>query len=268
MSAKNEWIFMNLPFSPELLHIYGPFGIQAYGLFIMLAIITTVWFIRKDKRFTQLNLEPVYLNIIFVSILAGCFGGRLLEIVSEPDTYPHWYDWFALWQGGFSILGSILGIISIVPIYLKSINIPVLPTYDLVAIYAPLLQAIARLGCFTAGCCYGISTHNFLSVIYTNYKSFAPHGIAIHPTQLYSSAILFIIFLFMYFIGQKVFKKTGQLFITYLIFVALERFITDFWRAERIMITHSLSFHQLVALSIITSGILFSISLSRIRQRR
>lgn len=246
---------MKLNFSPELIHIYGPFGIQAYGLFIMLAIIITVWLIRKDKKFTQLNLEPVYLNIIMVSIFAGCFGGRLLEIISEPDTYPHWYDWFALWQGGFSILGSILGIISIVPIYLKSINIPVLPTCDLVAIYAPLLQAIARLGCFTAGCCYGTTSHTFLSVIYTNYKSFAPHGIAIHPTQLYSSAILFIIFLCMYFIGQKVLKKTGQLFVAYLIFVALERFITDFWRAERIMVTDWLSFHQLIAISLAISSI-------------
>ncbi len=253
---------MKLNFSPELLHIYGPFGIQAYGLFIMLAIIITVWFICKDKRFTQLNLEPVYLNIIIVSILAGCFGGRLLEIISEPDTYLHWYDWFALWQGGFSILGSILGIISIVPVYLKSINIPVLPICDLVAIYAPLLQAIARLGCFTAGCCYGTATHAFLSVIYTNYKSFAPHGIAIHPTQLYSSAILFIIFLFMYFIGQKVFKKTGQLFIAYLIFVALERFITDFWRAERIMVTHYLSFHQLVAITLVISSFILFIRIS------
>ena len=248
---------MKLNFSPELIHIYGPFGIQSYGLFIMLAIIITVWAIRKNKRFTQLNLEPVYLNIIIISIFAGCFGARLLEVISEPDTYTHWYDWFALWQGGFSILGAILGIIAIVPIYLKKNNIPVLPICDLVAIYAPLLQAIARLGCFTAGCCYGTPTHSFLSVIYTNPETFAPYGIAIHPTQLYSSAILFIIFLFMYFIGQKIFKRTGQLFAAYLICAALERFIIDFWRAERVMVTHLLSFYQIIALCIML-GVFFS----------
>src|SRR5438477_8730331 len=157
---------MKLNFSPELIHIYGPLGIQAYGLFIMLAIIITVWAMRKNKRFAQLNLEPVYLNIIIVSIIAGCCGGRLLEVISEPNIYNHWYDWFALWQGGFSALGAILGIIMIVPFYLKKINIPALATCDLVALYAPLLQAIARLGCFTAGCCYGTLTHSFLLLLY------------------------------------------------------------------------------------------------------
>jgi len=255
---------MKLNFSPELIHIYGPFGIQAYGLFIALAIIATVFAIRKNKRFTQLNLEPVYLNIIIVSVIAGCFGGRLLEIISEPDTYPHWYDWLALWHGGFSALGAILGIITLVPLYLKKINVPIVPTCDLVAIYAPLLQAIARLGCFTAGCCYGTPTQSFLNVIYINPHTFAPHGIALHPTQLYSSVILFLIFLFMYFVGQNIFKKTGQLFAAYLILAAVERFVIDFWRAERVMVTRWLSFYQLVALVIIIIALFFKPVLNKL----
>lgn len=243
---------MKLPFSPELIHLYGPIGIQTYGLFIMLAIIISIWAIRRDKRFSQLKLEPVYFNIALVSIIAGCVGARLLECISQPTAYARWYDCFFFWQGGFSVLGAILGIIFITPLYLKKINIPIMPTCDLVAIYAPLLQSIARLGCFTAGCCYGTAITSFFAVIYTNPQSFAPHNIALHPTQLYSSIILFLIFLFMYFIGQKIFKKTGQLFLAYLVLISSERFITDFWRDDRIMINDFLSFHQLVALAIIT----------------
>lgn len=243
-------IKMKLSFPPELIHIYGPLGIQVYGLFIMLAIIITIYIIRRDKRFSQLKLEPIYLNIISISIIAGIFGARLLEVISEPQAYPHWYDAFCIWQGGFSILGAILGVIIIAPLYLKKIKVPILPICDLVAIYAPLLQSIARLGCFTAGCCHGTPTHSFFAVIYTNPESFAPQGIAIHPTQLYSSAILFIIFIFMYCIGQKILKKPGELFATYLMLVSSERFIVDFWRDERIMINNFLSFYQLVALII------------------
>ena len=120
---------------------------------------------------------------------------------------------------------------------------------------------------FTAGCCYGMPTHSVLSIMYTNPTSLAPYGIAIHPTQLYSSAILFMTFLFMYFIGQHIFKKTGQLFAAYLILASVERFVTDFWRAERVMITNSLSFHQLVAIAIAISVTLF-VALSCIRQRK
>jgi phosphatidylglycerol:prolipoprotein diacylglycerol transferase len=255
---------MKLNFSPELIHICGPLGIQAYGLFIMLGILVTVWAIRKNKKFAQLNLEPTYLNIIVMSILAGCFGGRLLEVISEPNIYQTWYDWVAIWQGGFSALGAILGVVFIIPLYLKSIKIPILPVCDLVAIYAPLLQAIARLGCFAAGCCYGKPTHSIFAVIYTNPKTFAPYGIAIHATQLYSSAILFIIFLFMYFYAQKKYTQPGKLFLTYLMLTSCERFIVDFWRDDRIMTTDLLSFHQLVALAIM----LFTIAIQAILYRK
>src|SRR5579863_1987006 len=196
---------MKLNFSPELLHIYGPFGIQYYGLFIALGIIITVIAIRYNKRFKQLHLENKYLDIMMVAIIAGCIGGRVLEVISEPFLYPHWYDWFALWQGGLSLLGSIIGMIVIVPLYLHKIHVPIIPLFDLVAIYAPLCQSIARLGCFTAGCCYGVTTQSIFAVIYTNPHTLATCNVPLHPTQLYSSAILFTVFLFMYFIAQHKF---------------------------------------------------------------
>ncbi|HLW72488.1 MAG TPA: prolipoprotein diacylglyceryl transferase [Candidatus Babeliales bacterium] len=248
---------MKLNFSPELIHIYGPFGIHSYGLFIALGIVVSIIAIRRNERFKQMSLENSYIDIIVVSVLAGCIGGRLLAIVSEPFLYPHWYDWFAFWQGGFSALGSILGVITVVPLYLKKINVPILPLFDLVSIYMPLLQSIGRLGCLTAGCCYGAATHNIYAIVYTNPHTLAPHNISIHPTQLYSSAILFFIFLFMYFVGQRICKKNGELFALYLMLVSSERFFVDFWRADRIMIGNFLSFHQLVALTIIIAIIIY-----------
>ncbi|HSC25528.1 MAG TPA: prolipoprotein diacylglyceryl transferase [Candidatus Babeliales bacterium] len=248
---------MKFNFSPEIIHLYGPFGVHSYGFFIALGIITVVTAIRYNKRFTQLGLEPVFMNIVAVGIIAGCIGGRFLEVISEPFLYPHWYDWFTLWQGGFSILGSILGVIIIMPFYLRSINVPILPLFDLVSIYIPLLQSIGRLGCFTAGCCYGSITNNIFAVIYTNPHTLAPYGIPLHPTQLYSSTLLFGIFLLMYFVVQPLCKKNGQIFGIYLIFASLERFWVDFWRSDRILIGNFfLSLHQIIACIIIIVSLL------------
>jgi len=249
---------MKLNFAPELIHLYGPFGIHSYGLFIALGILISIIVMRQNKRFTAMHLENSYLDIVVVGIIAGCIGGRALEVISEPALYPTWHDCFALWEGGFSVLGSILGVIIIVPAYLKKIGIPILPLFDLIGIYAPLLQSIARLGCFTAGCCYGIATTSSCAVIYTNPNTLAAYGIPVHPTQLYSSALLFILFIFMYFVGQRIFTKKGELFSAYLVGAALERFIVDFWRAERIMINSYLSFHQCVALGIIAAILLIN----------
>jgi len=242
---------MKIPFSPELIHLHGSLGIQNYGLFIIMGIIISTVCAYHNKRFKQLHLEKVFLDIIMIGIIAGVVGGRFLVIISEPLLYPYWYDWFTLWEGGFSILGTLIGVIVTLPFYLKKINVPIIKFADLVSIYAPLCQSIARLGCFVAGCCYGITTKSICAVIYTNPETLAPYNIALHPTQLYSSFILFTLFIAMYCIGQRVCKKDGQLFIMYLTLASLERFIIDFWRADRIMTTDYLSFHQLVALGII-----------------
>lgn len=258
---------MKLNFAPELIHLHGSFGIHSYGLFIALGIFISVAAARYNKRFAQLHLENVYLDIIMISVLAGVVGGRLLEVISNSSAYPHWHDWFMIWQGGFSVLGSIIGVIITIPLYLKKINVPILPLFDLAGIYVPLCQSIARLGCFTAGCCHGISTNSIFAVIYTNPATLAAYGIAIHPTQLYSSMLLMSIFLFIYFIGQRICKKDGDLFTMYITFAALERFFVDFWRADRIMIGNYFSFHQIVALCIIIAALAFRYCITTARQK-
>ena len=224
---------------------------------------------RQNKQFFQLNLHEKFTDIIGVSILAGIFGGRFIEVISDGASYPHWQDWFAIWQGGFSALGSIIGVSIIVPLYLRYNNCSILPLFDLAAIYAPLFQAIARFGCLTAGCCHGIATNSIFSVIYTNSETIAQCGIPVHPTQLYSSIILFCVFLFMFFIAQNRLQKPGQLFTLYLMLASSERFIMDFLRADRIMLNDSwLSFHQLIAIIIFNTALAIFITISLSKNKK
>lgn len=249
--------------SYKLFTLYGSCNVNAYGFFIALGIVISMYVMQRNKKFAQLGLDHTFNTIITISICAGVIGGRLLAIISEPHIYEFWYDWFALWNGGFSALGSILGVIIITPLYLKKINVPIMPLFDLSAIYAPLFQSIARLGCLFAGCCHGTVTTSVFSIIYTNPETIALYGVYVHPTQLYSSLTLLCIFLFMYFYAQHALKKPGLLFCTYLMLSCTERFFIDFLRADRIVIdSSSLSFHQYVALIIFGASLIAFISLS------
>jgi phosphatidylglycerol:prolipoprotein diacylglycerol transferase len=180
--------------------------------------------------------------------MAGIIGGRALEVLSNPLYYPSWYDRVALWEGGFSALGSIIGVMIITPLFLRIKNIPILPLLDCAALYAPLFQAIARIGCLFSGCCHGTPTDSWLSITYTHYSTNAICNIAVHPTQLYSTILLFGIFLLLVLVIQPYTKKAGQLFCTYIALASLERFFVDFWRHDRIFIGDTFSFHQLIAL--------------------
>ncbi len=242
----------------ELLHIWGPFAIHSYGLFIALGIFAFTWLIKKHKQFTQLKLQNKFIEILMIGIISGLVGGRLLSIIIEPETFNGLLEMVAFWQGGFSVLGSLLGVLAVVPWYLKKINVPILPLFDLAAIYAPLLQSIARLGCFFAGCCHGITAKLLpWAIIYTDPQTIAPLHVPLHPTQLYSSATLLGIFILMYFVIQHKFKKPGQLLMIYLMLASTERFIIDFWRADRVIVGNMFSFTQLIALGIVFSSAVF-----------
>ncbi len=248
---------MNISCSPALLSLYGPLTINVYGFFIALGILICMILTPLNTRYKKLHLEKKFTNIIVVSILAGIIGGRVLAIISQPTLYNNWSEWCSLCSGGFSAFGSILGVIFATPLYLKYLRLPVLPVFDLFAIYAPLFQSIARLGCLFAGCCHGSTTESIYAVTYTNPTTIALYNTPVHPTQLYSSFLLLIIFLVLFFFVQHRAHRPGIIFLVYVILAAAERFIIDFWRADRIILSQSfLSFHQLIAIGITACAII------------
>jgi len=223
----------------ELLHIWGPFSIQSYGFFMVLGIAMATWlFMRNPKRKTILSSDQ-FSKIITFTIFVAIIGGRLLYIFEDNSTIKNFWDIFKIWEGGLSSLGSLISILLCVPAYLKYLKIPVINFLDLASIYAPIVESCARLGCFFAGCCYGIETTAPWAVVYTNQGAGAPLYKAIHPTQLYSSFAALLAFIIMRFIFWKKLQKPGQLITAYLMLTSIARFSIDFLRGDRTFFTNT-----------------------------
>ena len=217
---------------PILLHIYGSFCIQSYGFFIVVGILLFIFFVKNDEYFKLLKANIHLFRLLYCAIFAALIGGRMLSGCTDT-AFSSWYDVFSPVYPGFSILGSVLGVLCAVPLFLKFLNLPILPCMDVIATHAPLVQACGRIGCFFAGCCYGIPGNYFWCVIYSHPLSLAPCGISYHPTQLYSALLLFLIFLLLKKSSYKNYKIVGKQTMSYLILVSVERFLIDFWRQER-----------------------------------
>jgi phosphatidylglycerol:prolipoprotein diacylglycerol transferase len=239
----------------QLFSLYGPLAIQSFGLFIVIGIILFTYLFLRDPRRKKLISPEQYYNLLSWALVAGFIGGRLLYAATNWDAIPSWTHIFAFWEGGYSLLGGILMLLAIVPYYLNKNHIPIMPLIDLVCVYAPLLQSISRVGCFFAGCCYGLPSAAPWAIAPTYCHT---AGNLLHPTQLYSAGLLLLIFLFFYFFGKKLFKKTGQITGAYLFLMSSERFLVDFWRGDRefSFISDLLSVSQLIALIIGLIGIL------------
>ncbi len=217
----------------------------ALGLFTFLYLA-----VRHPRRKKIMSAETFY-EVGFVGLALGIVGGRLLFAIMAPEIYAgHWHEVLFPWQGGFSLLGTIIAVVGGLPLYFRRRGVPILPTLDLAAIYAPLLQSISRIGCFLAGCCYGSACNLAWAVRYTHPDSLAPLGVFLHPTQLYSSLASFTIFIVMRFALDARLKKPGQLIFSYLCLEGLARFTVDFWRSDQT------GAYQLLALGIFGVGCL------------
>jgi phosphatidylglycerol:prolipoprotein diacylglycerol transferase len=233
-----------------LLPLYGPFAIHSYGLMIAISFYLFFYFIQKDTFFKALGLKKHFSIIIFIGLIAGIVGARLLYVWQEWHTLSSWYEMLAMWEGGGSELGSVLLILAFVSLYLFWYSISVIKFFDLVALYAPLLQGVSRLGCFFAGCCSGVMTTSFCNVVYTDPESLALLYVPIHPIQLYTFLLYMILFVFMHKIARFYLMRDGQLISCYLFFASLIRFSTDFLRNDRDMMCGDFSSNQVIALGI------------------
>ncbi len=242
-----------------LLHLCGPLYIQSFGLMIALGLMLFTWLVLRHPNRPALISKDQFIDTLLLGIGVAIVGGRLLYVITEWSNIHSWYEMISIWDGGLSLLGSILGIILIMPWYMHYHAIPALPLLDIAAVYTPLLQSISRIGCFLAGCCYGIASEVPWAVIYTDPESIAPLAISLHPAQLYSSIMLLSIFLLMYYKVQKITTKPGQLLGIYLISAGAERFMMDFFRGDRTFFTLpglpvTFALHQWIALALTSIG--------------
>lgn len=226
--------------NPKLFHIYGPLYINSYGLFIVLGLILVLIISRKHPTRKELLSDDQFISLIMYCIFGGILGGRLLYLMTSWHDIEYPLQTLEFWNGGGSVLGVIIGILCVLPIYARNINVPILAILDFAALYAPLLQSISRIGCFFAGCCFGKEATNVLSVMYTHPDSIAPRFISLHPAQLYSSLVLLFIFLMLYSIKSYL-TKPGQVISLYLLLASSERFFVDFLRGDQQFFLNTIS---------------------------
>lgn len=215
---------------PVLFEIWG-IKIQGYGTMIAIGIIAAVMLFSKRAKKRGYDEEKV-LDMSILAVVLGVVGGKLLYIITDIKnivTNP-----ISLKQlgSGFVVYGSIIGGVLGAYIYCRMKKWNILKVFDIVIPSLPLAQGFGRIGCFLAGCCYGAETTSPLSVVFKeNPNCFAPTGIHLHPTQIYSSIFDFALAAFLLWYSRKE-RKDGRIFSMYLMMYSVGRFCVEFLRND------------------------------------
>ncbi len=208
----------------------GPFEVRWYGIMVALAVLAIIlWMIWQHRRGAKLTPESL-LNAGLVGIPSGIIVSRLLHVIDKWGYYSQ-NPGQIIGASGLTIYGAVLGAALGIWITSKFSNFQFGYFADVLAPAIPLAQAIGRVGCTLNGCCYGLPTSLPWGIVYTHPASFAPIGVAVHPTQIYEIIYNLILFGVLLKLRGRL-QPDGSLFLVYLSLYSAWRFGVSFLREE------------------------------------
>jgi phosphatidylglycerol:prolipoprotein diacylglycerol transferase len=240
---------------PDLISI-GPFTIHTYGFFVAVGFAVGILTAVKVGKTQGVPSQQV-MDMAFVMIVWAIIGSRLFYVLINFSYYKaHPLDIIKIWKGGLVFSGGLVATAAAMLWYLRRHRLSFWTTGDLWAPSLALGQAIGRIGCFMAGCCYGRPTGSSWGLVFTHPKSLAPLNIPLYPTQVFEAVSGFSVFLLLIFLhGKKKFE--GQVFLWYLILHSTARLFVERFRGdERGLIPGTeMSATQLVATLILVGSV-------------
>lgn len=249
---------------PTLLAL-GELRFHAYAVFLSAGFLTAVLLIIRDN-YRQEKPHPITpLGGLWV-FLGGLFGARLYYILQYGDI-SRWYEAGYLWSGGLVFYGGAIGGFIGGLIYVLAVRAPVVPVGDLALSYVPLAHAIARVGCFLNGCCWGSKSQMPWAVSFPApsmpwkqhldqglLESGARFSLPVHPTQLYESAMLLMVF----FLLRHLYKRPhpgGSVMVAYLFLYGCGRFVVEAFRGDSARHLLEMTVSQQVAIGMVLTAL-------------
>jgi prolipoprotein diacylglyceryl transferase len=124
----------------------GPLTLRAYGLMLLLGIIAAVW-TTHARWVARGGDRELVLRMSMWVVAGGIVGARIYHVASSWDEVPdEWWGVFAVWKGGLSIFGGVLGGLLAGGWVVRRAGVSVAAMMDAVAPGLLLAQAIGRWG--------------------------------------------------------------------------------------------------------------------------
>jgi phosphatidylglycerol:prolipoprotein diacylglycerol transferase len=219
---------------PEIFHI-GSFPINTYGVFLAIAFLCAILIAVRLAARDGLPRERIY-DLSLWMLLGGLVGSKVLMLFTEPEYRDHPMQLLSLdfLRSGGVFYGGLIGAVLMGYFLMKRYKLPWWKTADACAPGIAIGNFFGRQGCFAAGCCWGKPTTLPWGVKFTELGheiTGVPTGTYLHPTQLYESlAMLIVFFLLLWLHKHK--RFSGQVILVYALLYSIVRFAIEFVRDD------------------------------------
>ena len=221
---------------PELFKI-GSFPVNTYGVLLAVGMLLALYVAARLGARDGISKDRIY-DLGLWTIVGGLIGSKVLMLFTEKGSDPFSLDFL---RSGGVYYGGLIGGFLTVAVLIRLYKLDFWKVADAFAPGVALGQAIGREGCFAAGCCWGAPTSSMFGVHFTEkaheftgvpvYYNGSTDPIYLHPTQLYESIVMFVVFGVLFYLHRRK-KFDGQILIIYGITYGIVRFAIEFLRDD------------------------------------
>lgn len=206
----------------------GSLSVRWYGMMYIIGFTSSYILIRYQMKKRGFNSGKVFVDTLYSYLILGLLAGARLSYVifyNLPNYIQHPLEIFAVWHGGMSFHGGLIGSIIAGILFCKKFRLDFWQIADLVIVTAPIGLGLGRLGNFMNGELYGRVTDVQWGMVFP-----AGGQLPRHPSQVYEflleGAALFVI---LWFLKDRKLKP-GALSSLFLILYGSFRFFVEFFR--------------------------------------
>lgn len=210
------------------------FGIPPYVFFAGLGVLIAFFVFNCLLLHLKANIKQGNRAVVF-SIPMLLIGAKLFGVIANiarniEKKEPITIDTFI--YSGIVFYGGLIFFTFFFFLYIRKYSKEdKIKITDSLACAIPVFHAFGRIGCFTAGCCYGISTASWFSIDYTTWVDGAVSSDMRVPIQLIEAAANLMIFVMLLLLILRK-KCKGELIFVYIILYSSIRFVDEFFRGD------------------------------------
>ena len=212
--------------------VIGGFELYWYGLLIALGVFTGALLARSREERLGLPADTAF-DLVLIGAPLAILCARLYYVAFSWDYYAYYpAEIFAFRDGGMAIYGGVIGAVIAGAVYSKWKKIPFLKLADLAAPSLALGQCIGRWGNFLNQEAFGSAVHNPA-------LQFFPVSVYIEGSGWHYAAFFYeslwcglIVLALLAGERKRLFKRSGDLFLSYVFLYALERSVVEGLRTD------------------------------------
>jgi phosphatidylglycerol:prolipoprotein diacylglycerol transferase len=224
-----------LDYTPIVRLGLGPVSVSPHALATIVGFVAGARLLLGATRRLAIPDDLVY-QALTRGAIGAVIGARFAYVANHLSDFDGPLEWFAIWNGGISLLGGIAGGLALsLPVVLRAGH-PLGPTLDAVAPGLALGIAVGRIGDLVVADHLGKPTASPLGYLCTGADTAspcaAPVGEAVHQPALYDLAGATLILAVLLVLGRRGTPYPGFLALAFGALYGLARVIEDFFRID------------------------------------